>query len=155
VEKYPDPSIQGKEPPQIDVTVQISMEDFPSLEMEFSKFEELSDKEKKMRLDIDKAKINYKVARGNFDDVLNIKTLIENISDKKECYSAYYRIKDLNKKIEVSSSSSKNIAVLNEIKDPLTAFLKNCSNLRVDLLEKYGDEKYGNKKDGDKKDGNK
>ena len=54
---------------------------------------------------------------------------------EQDCYVAYYRIKDLDKKLR--GANSDDIKIYNEIKVPLQNFLANCKNLRLDLLKKY------------------
>jgi len=87
------------------------------------------------RAKLAEAKLNYKVASNNFHAVLEIKTLTENMHREQDCYLAYYRIKDLDKKIRVGSADD--MQIYNEIKAPLQSFLANCRNLRLDLLKKY------------------
>jgi len=94
----------------------------------------LSDKEKQNRLKLEEAKRNYGIAMENFQAVLDIKDLITNIHKNEDCYVAYYRIKDLNRKIKSSDTEDIKVSIYTEIKSPLQTFSSNCRNLR---LEKY------------------
>ena len=116
-------------------TIKVLKEEFKNLNKIIVAIDKLSEREKQNRAKLEEAAQNYKIASDNFNAVLEIKTLTENIHKEQNCYLAYYRIQDLNKKIRVGSDD--NILIYNEIKVPLQQFLKNCKNLRLDLLKKY------------------
>jgi len=112
----------------------ITMNDFQYFKALKVKYDNLSTQERKVRLELDEAKTNFGIAMRNFNEVLEIKTLIEDINNKEECYVAYFRIKDLNNKLQ--SSTGIETKIYHEIKAPLKKFLKSCPSLKIDQLKK-------------------
>lgn len=132
-----DANVHVEKPaPQPPKTREIKQQEFKNLTRLIAKIDNLSEREKKNRLKIEEAKLNYAIASENFNAVLEIKTLTENMHNKQNCYVAYYRIKDLDRKIK-GGGSEIDITIYNEIKAPLQNFLHNCKNLRLDLLKKH------------------
>lgn len=126
---------QSSEKPVAPKTIKVLKQEFKNLNKVIAVIDKLSEREKQNNAKLAKATQNYKIASDNFNAVLEIKTLTEDIHKEQSCYVAYYRIQDLNKKIRVGSDD--NILIYNEIKAPLQQFFKNCKNLRLDLLKKY------------------
>lgn len=118
-------------------TREVKEQEFRDLTKLIAKLDRLSNREKQNRLNLEKAKRNYGEAMENFKAVLDIKDLITNIHENEDCYVAYYRIKDLNRKIKSGSTDDIKMSIYTEMKGPLQTFLNNCRNLRLDLLEKY------------------
>ena len=116
-------------------SLKIKKQEFQNINKLIKKLDKLSEREKSNRLKLTEALGNYNHAFKNFEAVLEIKTLTENMHKEQDCYVAYYRIKDLDKKLR--GANEDDIKVYNEIKAPLQNFLANCKNLRLDLLKKY------------------
>ena len=129
--------VQSEQPtPQPPKTKEIKKQEFQNLNRLIAKIDRLSEREKQNRLKLEEAKRNFSIASSNFKAVLEIKTLTENMHREQDCYVAYYRIKDLDKKIRAGGSEI-DVTIYNEIKAPLQDFLANCRTLRLDLLKKY------------------
>jgi len=132
-----DANVHVEKPaPQPPKTREILKQEFENINKLIAKIDRLSEREKENRKKLEEARVNYNVAMKNFEAVLEIKNLTENMHNKQDCYVTYYRIKDLDKKIRAGGSEI-DVIIYSEIKEPLQKFLDNCKNLRLDLLKKY------------------